>query len=648
MADDGAPRRDDAPAVFTAEFFDQVNRGPLEAAYEERNQDPAHWNAVPWALVAVGIVIGLLFAYVNVFSALAVGITVGGSWYVSYFLGMVLRWRPGTINYVAGASTGASQVVLGAAFVLPALFYLSDAGLYRVYSMADLPNIWALLGFLLVGGVYGVLFFQFYRRTFIVDRPLQYPGGFESAMQLLAIADRGRHQDRAVARRSIRALTWGASGAFVFTLLRDLAVVPFRGGRVSALDRVAGSDLYRTGYVPDFPVYRPFYDGFLYLSPFFLGIGWFVRRRVALILLAGALLAHLLPFFDPTAVEGGAGSLLQVWSTERRSLAAGAILGAGLLALFRLRRVLVDGVRSLFAADRHEAEGEGESPLVSQQVILSLLVAGAILGILFLLLGGFPIRAILLLLLFGTVLVAVLGLIGVKVTGETATQPVSPLALLALMALLGILSLAQLSGGLLLILALVGTAFFATGLVMSTDVFLDFKVAHYIGNPPKRQALVQIAGLIPGILLGGFVVWTLGQDVVSEASVFFADPVNNPRPALTAPFGVVFAGFANAVTGGDVWWTGFILAAGIGAFVELATGLGTAFGVGIALQLWAPMTIFAGALLRDGYEAFFAPDPDRAESEAIRTAATIAFPSGLFVGEAVAAIVVFVAGFWLL
>lgn len=635
---------DGIPAVGSPRFLDEVNKGPLEKRLDERQQDRSTWNPIPWRLVFTGMVIGLAFAVVNIYAALSVGLVVGGSFYVTYFIGIMARWKPGTINYVGGASTGASQVVIGLAFVLPALFFMSDRGSGSgAFTFDALPPPLLLAGYFLIGGLYGLVFFQFYRRLWVVEKPLPYPGGFDSTVELLALADTDRPGGRASAKQSIFVVTAAALISGFFVLLRDLRAFGQAGNKQPFLDDllpVGAGRIYSEGVMPNLAEFRPMYNGLFYLDPFLGAIGWFVRTRIAFVLTLGALVTWVLPFFDgttPAAFDaatcagigfGPACGDLFSWAGSRRTLAAGAILGAGLLSLFRLRSTLWQGAKGLLARFGVDAAEAGARRFLVPAAVLG---GGWLLGSALLVAGGAHIGGALLVVPVGILLVAILGLIGVKVTGETSVQAVSPLTVLALLALLGVLQLTGFSGTQLFILGLGGAAFFATGLVVATDIFLDSKVALYVDNPPHRQALVQLAGMVPGILLGTALVWFLSGQIVDGTTT-----------ALSAPLAGVYSGLTTAFTGGEVNWTLFFIAAALGAFVELATGLGTAFGIGMVLQLFVPVTILAGAGLRAFYERW-AHQEDAERLALVR----IAGPTGVFVGASIAVLIVFVANQWL-
>ncbi len=632
------------PEAFSPEFYAQVNRGPLEEAYERHNRDPKNWNPIPWGLLVVGVLVGILFAVVNVYAALSLGIIVGVSWYLIFFAGAMLGWQPGTINYVGGASTGASQIVIPIAFVLPTLFFLTtQVSPGGFYTLDALPSPYALGGFFLVGAVLGLMMFQMYRHLWIVRRPLQYPGGFESASQLLRLTKERDEAGQSRLRESVFAITVGGLVSGFWVLLRDLQAFGPAGARTGFFDQFWRGRWFEEGIVPAPWETRPLYNGLFYLDPFFMAIGWFLRAKIAIILLLGALVTFVLPFFDPAAYEPlgfaptspGSG-LVAVWAANARLLAAAAILGAGVVALVRLRGPIAEGMRAIFGGkDPAAMETKRPSPWFAGGIALSIGVS-----IILLWLGGLPILGALLVVPLSVLLVGLLGFIAVKITGETAIQALSPMMTIGFLFFLVLLSFVGFSAGALVMLLVGVTAFFGAGIIMSTDVFLDTKVGHYIGNPPHRQAIAQASGLLPGVIVGTALVWFLSGLVADEIAAGL-------QPSLAMPFARVFSGLAQLGLGGEIPWLLLGIAFLLGASVEYGTRLGTVFAIGMVLQLFVPVTVLAGALVREGYEAWFAP-PETGEGGQRGLVMRIAAPTGVFVGAALAALVVFALNLWVL
>lgn len=610
------------PELFSPEFYARVNKGPLEEDYEAHNKDPKNWTPIPWGLVLVGILVGLVFSIVNAYAVLSVGITVAGSWFLLFFVGALLGWRPGVINYVGGSSTGASQVVIAIAFVLPALFFLStSSGESGFYELDAIPSPVALVGFFLVGGLLGVLFFQVYRRLWVVDHPLPFPGAFESAGELLRMAQARIDGARSRIREHVFVVTTAALLTGFWVILRDLQVFGPADDRRSFLDDLFGGRFYSDGTIPAPGAFAVPYFGLITLQPFFLAIGWFVRIRIALILLLGSIVTFVLPFFSPQALasETPSFAFIMTWADNARLLAAATIVGAAVVALARLGRPIAAGFREL-ATERHTLEAA--RPLRFGLIVLALLlVAMAAFWA-----SGVPLWGVLLVVPLGVLLIAVLGFATVKAAGETSVQPISPMIIIGLLALLLLLGFTGGSEAAILVLALGTAAFFGTGLLMSTDLFLDTKVGHYIGNPPHRQAIAQVAGLVPGVIAGTFVVWFLSRGI-ADGSV----------TGLTAPVGRTLEGLALLILGEDLPWLLILIAFLLGASVEYGTRLGTAFGIGMVLPLAMPVTLFAGAALREGYERFIVGEEATERASLWR----LGVPVGVFIGASLTSVLVF-------
>ena len=66
-----------------------------------------------------------MFAIINQYTGLKVGLIVGGTWYISYLFGLWRRWEPTEINIASGAGTGAEKTATGFVFTFPAIYLLS-------------------------------------------------------------------------------------------------------------------------------------------------------------------------------------------------------------------------------------------------------------------------------------------------------------------------------------------------------------------------------------------------------------------------------------------------------------------------------------------------------------------------------------------
>jgi hypothetical protein len=94
---------------FDDEIWSNLNTGTLEQYLNEKTRTEgfqrSRWK---WSRVGFGIFIGMLFALINQYVGLKVGIIVAGNWYLVNLIGMAMKWHPTECNIASGASTGAS------------------------------------------------------------------------------------------------------------------------------------------------------------------------------------------------------------------------------------------------------------------------------------------------------------------------------------------------------------------------------------------------------------------------------------------------------------------------------------------------------------------------------------------------------------
>ena len=74
---------------------------------------------------------------------------------------------------------------------------------------------------------------------------------------------------------------------------------------------------------------------------------------------------------------------------------------------------------------------------------------------------------------------------------------------------------------------------------------------------------------------------------------------------LYAPQANAFAAFAQIMLGGQTPWELLAVGVVIGIFMELLTGMGTAFGLGMYLPMVVTLPMVVGGALRDYWEARF-------------------------------------------
>jgi uncharacterized oligopeptide transporter (OPT) family protein len=316
-------------------------------------------------------------------------------------------------------------------------------------------------------------------------------------------------------------------------------------------------------------------------------------------------------------------------------IAIGAILGGGITALLKMlptfKTVTADVSKTRGGKRKDWADKKGWYEWPVTHIKIMMIVAGVGIGTVFWL-GGFPLVAS---YVFSALLVGItfiLGAIAVKVGGEVGTTPVSGTSFICLLLLIGVFSLINLvipfdSPSQLLVMALVGTAVFGSSISLSADIIWEFKVGIYSGTRPFHIMRSETTG----IMFGAFVAVT--------AAVFFSTMLAKGILELEAPQAHAFATFAQIMMGGNVMLPVFALGIGIGVFIELLTGMGTAFGLGMYLPLSYTLTLLLGGAARDTWEKKWLEPRAKAENwsereKTFKLLDSFMVATGLLVGEA--------------
>ena len=109
---------------------------------------------------------------------------------------------------------------------------------------------------------------------------------------------------------------------------------------------------------------------------------------------------------------------------------------------------------------------------------------------------------------------------------------------------------------------------------------------------------------------------------------------------LYAPQANAFAAFAQIMLGGETPWMLLTIGIFIGIFMELLTGMGTAFGLGMYLPMVVTLPMVVGGAMRDWWETSIL-DRDvkklglTEKERTLRVLNTYMIATGLIVGEAV-------------
>ena len=656
---------------FDTEMYANFNTEVLEEYLEEKNRKDGFGSTKwKWNQMLLGLVIGIVFAIINQYVGLKVGMIVSGSWYVAYLAAMALRWSPGEVNLSASASTGASMVCTGFVFTYPAIYLLAYStkyemnGEYLVDSSLLLPDSWALAGVAMVasilGGFLGCLYFIIFRRVWLVEDPLPLPG-FEANIKLMDIAgETAKEGGMEGAMHSIRLVGISTAIVMFFTFLRDWPLIATgatdaagKDIKTSVLNRATENVSWYSGgdlMVPmDNSLTNYTWLGFG-LTPMMIAIGWFMKFRVALLVSLGTFFTWFIvtplayhydyPFYLPLDANfhsisqfSPEGSLVS-YGYVARPMAIGAILGGGITGLLKMAPVFkttAADVIDIFKGDGDSAsrkdyvEGKGwyEWPISHIPVLLIVSLIGITLA--FSTQFGFFASLIFSLVLCLTTFA--LGAIAVKVMGETSIEPVSGTSFIVLLMLVLIFKGLGLSESDTAVLALVGTTVFGGAISMSGTVIGDYKPGLYVGNRPMHIMKTELVGIVPGTIVAALFAGLLSLALARGDLVLYAPQAN------------AFAAFAQIMLGGQTPWSLLIVGFVIGVFMELLTGMGTAFGLGMYLPMVVTLPMVVGGGLRDYWESRFLDVAVEQEglSEKQRTMRllnTYMIATGCIVGEA--------------
>lgn len=609
----------------TLEYFDtamysNLNTGVLEQYLNEKNRtDGFEVSKFDWKKVAVGVFLGTLFAIINQYTGLKVGLIVGGTWYISYLFGLWMRWEPTEINIASGAGTGAEKTATGFVFTFPAIYLLAKSVNYvqadGTYLIEDTPSVSIPLIAAMMGAMLGVMYFTVFRRVWLVEDPLPVPG-FEAFVKLADIANDLSSGAAEHAKRSIRLVTmWGGS-TMLFTFLRDFPLISKGDDKISIFDRLFQDvSIYHHGNIV-YPHYKWTYLGFG-LIPIQFAVGWFMKFRTALLVSIGTLVSWLI--IVPLAVgidapvylvaldadvslssfgsRYGSGAAFQSYGGIARVIAIGAILGGGLTSLAKMAKIFKKAGAGMFKpVNKNEDEeltgteefipGKGwfEWPLNLIPVQIGVVIIGV--SIVFIS-GGYPIIQSIVFSVLLAVVTFFLGAIAVKVMGETHITPVSGTSFIVFLMLFGIFKLMGTSDTTNLIMSLVGTTVFGTSISLAADITHDFKIGMYMGTRPYHLVKGELAGIVPGTIIAAIM------------AVIFSTLLAEGDLKLDAPQANAFATIAQMMVGGNVPFEYLIVGIFIGIWAELSTGMGTAFGLGMYLKLPITLPLLVGGAARN-------------------------------------------------
>ncbi len=579
-----------------------------------------HLPEVTVKVVVLSIILSVVLGGANAYLGLFAGMTVSASIPAAVISMAIFRlFRRSNIlenNIVQTAASAGESIAGGVIFTIPALLIL---GTWTEFNYWETTIIAAL------GGILGMLFTIPLRRAMIVENPLQFPEGIAAA-EVLKVGDAGGAGVRYIAAA-------GAIGAIF-----KLGETGFRlwGGVVERATFFAGSILYAGTN----------------LSPALIGVGYIVGLNIAVLIFIGGAINWYLAVPILTYMRGvpeGIGAIeaaTTLWATETRYIGVGTMVIGGLWALIRLRRSLIDGIRSGAKAYRQARSGieieRTDRDVPMQWMGVALIVSIVPLYLVCEHIIGMPgvsvVVAVLMLVasfLFSAVAAYMAGVVG------SSNSPISGV------------TIATILSSSLLLLAILGTgnpagpasailigAVVCCAAAIAGDNLQDLKAGRLVGATPYKQQLMNTVGIIAAALIMAPTLTLLQQ-----AYGIGAPTPEHPRP-LPAPQATLMASVARGVFEGglpiNMVAIGMILAVIVIIIDVRLERRGSHFrmpvlamAIGIYLPLQLSTAIFLGGLI-----AWAARRTHRtAESRASAESNGVLFAAGLITGEALVGIV---------
>ncbi len=584
--------------------------------------------------VVLSVILAMILAAANAYLGLFAGLTIATAIPAAVVSMAVLRLLGGgTIlenNIVQTGASAGSSIAAGVIFTIPALIIL---GYWQ-----DFKYSW-VLAIAGLGGLLGVLFSVPLRRTMIVEEPLAFPEGKAAAEVLKAGENPGP---------GIRILALAAAIGAVVKLAAEsgLRLIP---------DNAVGAGFFGR------------YLGYMGtgLSPALLGVGYIIGLNVGIVVVSGSILSYniAIPIYhafflnsDPVLAAKLAGVSAAdaaglIRGEKVRYMGVGAMLIGGVWTLFSLRKSLLSGIRSGFAAARKgtgQVIAETDRDLPMKWMLIALVVFTIPLAILYQFIVNdwtvsIPMTLIMIVagFLFVSVSAYLAGIVG------SSNNPVSGITIATILfASLVLILLLGRHSPIGAVAAIMIGAVVCCAASVGGDNLQDLKAGYLVGATPWKQQLMLGIGAFSCALVMAPVLNLLA----AAYGIGGVPTAEHPNP-LAAPQATLMASVAKGMFGGELPWTMIAIGAVIGALIIAldsqlkARGskfrvpvLGAAIGIYLPLELMVP--IFLGSLV--AYFVERAHGVTRADDETRERTHRpgVLFSAGLITGEALTGILI--------
>ena len=534
-----------------------------------------------WSLVW-----GLIFAFVFSAACAYLGLKVGQVFeaaipitIIAVGLAGVTRRRGALGENVIIQSIGAcsGMIVAGAIFTLPALYILQAK-----YPDITVDFFKVFLSSLL-GGFLGLLFMIPFRKYFVKEMHGKYPFPEATAStQVLMSGESGSGQARPL-------LFAGLIGG-----LYDFVIASF-GAWTDTFSTAAfswGAMLAEKAKL----VFK------INTGAAVLGMGYIIGLKYSAIICAGSVLVWwvivpLIPLVFPDLVINAQGITAWAASPEQlygytKSIGIGAIAMAGLLGIWKSRKIIVDAARLTGKAFRRQTGNDSQELRTQRDLSMKIILIGVVVTLLsifiFFFLGVmegnllFSVVAILLVafiaFLFTTVAANAIAIVG--------SNPVSGMTLMTLILASVIMVAVGLKGSAGMVAALLMGSVVCTALSTAGSFVTDLKIGYWLGSSPVKQETYKFLGILVSAATVGGVIMLLNS-TYGFTNGQLAAPQANAMAAVIEPL----------MSGQGAPWLLYAIGAVLAILLDRLGISALAFALGMFIPLDLNLPLLVGGLI---------------------------------------------------
>ena len=534
-----------------------------------------------WSLVW-----GLIFAVVFSAACAYLGLKVGQVFeaaipitIIAVGLAGVTRRRGALGENVIIQSIGAcsGMIVAGAIFTLPALYILQAK-----YPDITVDFFKVFLSSLL-GGFLGLLFMIPFRKYFVKEMHGKYPFPEATAStQVLMSGESGSGQARPL-------LFAGLIGG-----LYDFVIASF-GAWTDTFSTAAfswGAMLAEKAKL----VFK------INTGAAVLGMGYIIGLKYSAIICAGSVLVWwvivpLIPLVFPDLVINAQGITALAASPEQlygytKSIGIGAIAMAGLLGIWKSRKIIVDAARLTGKAFRRQTGNDSQELRTQRDLSMKIILIGVVVTLLsifiFFFLGVmegnllFSVVAILLVafiaFLFTTVAANAIAIVG--------SNPVSGMTLMTLILASVIMVAVGLKGSAGMVAALLMGSVVCTALSTAGSFVTDLKIGSWLGSSPVKQETYKFLGILVSAATVGGVIMLLNS-TYGFTNGQLAAPQANAMAAVIEPL----------MSGQGAPWLLYAIGAVLAILLDRLGISALAFALGMFIPLDLNLPLLVGGLI---------------------------------------------------